>query len=77
MITGNVDAAIVGDFATGLPTVVTFTADPNNLGRFTGTVEIYHSATPLDFVFYQASTTQSVINGVDATFVGIGTLIQQ
>jgi hypothetical protein len=76
MITGNVDAAIVGDFATGLPTVVTFTADPNNLGRFTGTVEI-SSATPLDFVFYQASTTQSVINGVDDTFVGIGTLIQQ
>jgi len=55
---------------------VTFAADPNNPGRFTGTFEL-SSNTPLDFVFYQASTTQAVANGVDDTFVGIGSVIQQ
>jgi len=75
-ITGNTDLAIVGDFAIGVPTVVTFAADPNNPGRFTGTIE-FSSATPLDFVFYQASSTQLVTTGVDDTFVGIGSLIHQ
>ena len=75
-ITGNVDEADVGGSATGVPTVVTFAADPNNPGRFTGTVE-FSSATPLDFVFYQASSTQLVTTGVDDTFVAIGSLIHQ
>lgn len=75
-ITGNVDLAIVGDFATNVPAVLTFAADPDNPGRFTGTVE-FSSATPLDFVFYQASDTQLVTAGTDDTFVAIGSLIHQ
>jgi len=75
-ISGNGDIADSTDFALDNPIVVTFAADPNNPGRFTGTFEL-SSATPLDFVFYQASTQQSVANGVDPTFVGIGSLIQQ
>jgi hypothetical protein len=76
MITGNGDIADSSDFETDIPIVVTFAADPNNPGRFTGTFEL-SSNTPLDFVFYQASTTQAVANGVDDTFVGIGSVIQQ
>jgi hypothetical protein len=75
-ISGNADVAVVGDFALDNPIVVTFAADPDNPGRYTGTFE-FSSATPLDFVFYQASTQQGVANGVDDTFVGIGSLIQQ
>ena len=45
-INGNVDLAIVGDFATGVPTVITFTADPDNPGRFTGTVELSSADPP-------------------------------
>ena len=56
--------------------MVTFAADPNNPGRFTGTYT-FSTNTPLDFVFYQASTQQAVANGVDPTIVGIGSLIQQ
>ena len=75
-ITGNTDLAIVGDFAIGVPTVVTFAADPDNPGRFTGTIQ-FSSATPLDFVLYQTSSTQLYAAGTDDTFVAIGTLQHQ
>ncbi len=75
-ITGNSDLGFVGGNALALPTTVTFTADPNNPGRFTGTI-FFGSSTPLDFVFYQASSTQLVTTGVDDTFVAVGSLIHQ
>jgi Tfp pilus assembly protein PilX len=75
-ITGNGDIADSTAFLLDIPLVVTYAADPNNPGRFTATLSL-EASPPLDFVIYQTSTQQSVMNGVDPTFVGIGSLIQQ
>jgi len=75
-ITGNTDAGFLGGNALALPTTISFTADPDNPGRFTGTIFI-GSSSPVDFVFYQASSTQLVSTGVDDFFVANGYLIHQ
>ena len=48
------------------PLALTFAADPNNPGRFTGTVS-FNGSTPVDIVYYQVSSTQLFVIQADPT----------
>ncbi len=75
-ITGNIDANELGTPAPGLPLAITFTADPANVGRFTGTIEL-DGGVAVDVAIYQASTTQVFDTETDVVAVSNGYLIHQ
>lgn len=54
----------------------TFTADANNPGRFTGSLQIGGVET-VSLVYYQASNSQLILLETDAVQVGSGVLVQQ
>jgi hypothetical protein len=60
------------------PLALTFAADPANPGRFTGTIG-FNGSTPVDIVYYQASSTQLVVIQSDPTSsdVSVGYLLTQ
>jgi hypothetical protein len=76
MITGNIDANTLGTPLPGLPLAITFAADPANVGRFTGTIELDGGAA-VDIAIYQASTTQVFDTETDDIAVSNGYLIHQ
>jgi len=77
-ITGNADQDLLGTLTPDAPLALTFAADPNNPGRFTGTLG-FNGGTPVDIVYYQASSTQLVIIQADPTSsdVAVGYLLTQ
>jgi hypothetical protein len=77
-IAGNADQDLLGTTTSDAPLALTFAADPNNPGRFTGTFG-YNGATPVDIVYYQASSTQLVVIESDITTsdVSVGYLLTQ
>jgi hypothetical protein len=77
-ITGNADQDDLGVLTPDAPLALTFAADPNNPGRFTGTLG-FNGGTPVDIVYYQASSTQLVVIQADPTSsdVAVGYLLTQ
>ena len=77
-ISGNADQDLLGTLTPDAPLALTFAADPNNPGRFTGTLG-FNGGTPVDIVYYQASSTQLVVIESDITTsdVSVGYLLTQ
>jgi hypothetical protein len=77
-IAGNADQDLLGTTTSDAPLALTFAADPNNPGRFTGTFG-FNGGTPVDIVYYQASSTQLVVIESDITTsdVSVGYLLTQ